>query len=197
MGGTDNNLMGLSFGAEGILGLSNAFSQSRSQSSQAEYEKQAFETNVKLSEIQADDAIRKGDREASQYKKKVKGTIGAQRAAYAAQGIDVGTGSASEIQEDTAAVGAENELMIKNNAWREAFGYRVQANEYATKAKFTKLAGDAASRSTLVTGGLNALSYGMKAGYAFSGGGKTAPPPKKLTALSALDHMNIYNGEDN
>lgn len=194
MAATSSGLLGASLITQGLGSFGNAYAQASAQQAQAEFEQQQLKTNQRLASIQSEDAIIRGDKQASDYKKKVKGTSGSQRAALAAQGIDVGTGSAAEVQIDTAAIGAENTLAIKNNAWREAWGYRMQANEYGSKANFSKIAADASSTSTLLTGGLNALSYGMKAASAFGDKGPSVAP-KKMKALSALDHINIFNGD--
>ena len=150
----------------GISAYGNAYAQSSAQQTQAEYQRQQYETNARLAEMSSKDAIKRGDEDAAKYKSKIKQTIGAQRAAMAAQGIEVDSGSALEIQEDTAAIGAEDMVTIKNNAWREAWGYRVQANNSYGEGAMAYMAGMNKSRNTLITGGIQAMQGGIQgAGY--------------------------------
>lgn len=137
--------------------------QSNAQSAQGNYQKTLYDTNARLATLQGEDAIIRGDKSANQLKTQGKQLIGSQRAALAAQGIDIGSGSALDVQTDTAALIAEDAMTIKNNAWREAWGYKVAANDATNRGNLVKLASDNESRNTLLTGGLKALDTGMKA----------------------------------
>lgn len=61
------------------------------------------------------------------------GVIGAQRAVAAAHGLDVNSGSPALLQEDAAALGHLDALTIRNNADREAYGYRSQATNFGAQ----------------------------------------------------------------
>ena len=147
--------------------LAQTYAQVQAQKAQAQYQKQVMESNIRMANIQGKDAVRRGDRDSSRaisYSKKVRG---AQRAAMAAQGIDVNSGSALDIQDETAAMGELDALTAKNNAWREAWGYKVQALDYGAKGQLMAEAARNESRNTMLTGGLQALRYGAEAyGYA-------------------------------
>lgn len=146
----------LAMTAVSVLGTaSSSYQQSKAQKSQGEYEKSIYETNARISQLQADDAIRRGESKANEHKKSVKRLIGSQRASLAAQGQDLEAGDALAIQEETAQLGALDALEIKNNAWREAWGYRVQANQYMGQARFADITSKYKSRQTLLTGGMN------------------------------------------
>lgn len=145
------------------LSAVNSFTQSKAQQSQTDFQTQQLEANARVADIQADDAVKRGETAAKEQRRRVRLSIGEQRANLAAQGLDLDTGSALDIQKDTAGFGAEDEVTIRNNAFREAWGYKVQANDLRTQASFTKIAGKNQARQTLITGGLNAiqdLSYG-------------------------------------
>lgn len=132
------------------------------------FTKQQSEFNAQMADLQAADAIRRGDKDATTLKKGAKQLIGSQRAGLAAQGIDVNSGSAADVQADTAGSAEVDALTIKNNAWREAFGYKVQALDARTKGNFAELAGRNEAKNTLLTGGITALGYGIKGGYEFA-----------------------------
>lgn len=145
------------------LSAVNSFSQSKAQKSQGDFQAQQLDANARIADISADDAIKRGESDAKAHRRRVRLQIGEQRAAMAAQGLDLESGSALDIQKDTAGFGAEDELTIKNNAFREAWGYKVKAEDLRSSATFTRLGAKQQSRQTLVTGGLNALqdlSYG-------------------------------------
>src|SRR5690606_9108050 len=68
--------------------------------------------------------------------------LGSQRAAAAASGVVVGEGSVADIAADTAALAAEDVVTIRANAWREAWGHRVQAQDYRGQSEMTRLASE-------------------------------------------------------
>lgn len=145
------------------LSAVNSYTQSKAQKSQGDFQAQQLEAGARVADIQADDAIKRGESDAKAHRRRVRLQIGEQRAALAAQGQDLESGSALDIQKDTAGFGAEDEITIKNNAFREAWGYKVQSADLSSSAQFTRLGAKQQSRQTLITGGLNAiqdLSYG-------------------------------------
>jgi hypothetical protein len=153
--------MAIMFGGSAIASIGQTISQSLSQRALADAQKTSFETNKRIAELQATDAIKRGDREATLFAKKVKRVIGTQRAGLAAQGVEVDTGTALDLQLDTAEVGAIDTETIRHNAFREAWGYRVQAEDYGARGAYASMAGKAEARNTLITGGLNTLNLGL------------------------------------
>lgn len=152
--GMVGGLFAASTAANAIGTATSAYSQSQAIKSQANYTKNQLQFNAQVAELQSADAIKRGDKEASNKKKQVKQVIGSQRAALAAQGIEVNADTAALIQQDTNMLGAEDIKTIKNNAWREAWGYKVQASDLNAQANFSAVAGKFNSTQTLLTGGL-------------------------------------------
>lgn len=70
-----------------------------------------------------------GDTAADWQRVRTGQAVGTQRTAQAANGIDVNSGSAAQLQDDTSMLGELDALTIQNNAAREAYGYRVQAGQ--------------------------------------------------------------------
>lgn len=162
MMGDSGNLAAASSGIMSVSSLASGFAQSQAIRAQADYEQQQANTNARLAELNAEQTLKKGEKEAQAHKRKVSGLIGAQRAALAGQGVDIGTGSALAVQEETAVQGVVDEATIRNNAYREAWGLKFQAEEYRSKGRFAQISGRASARSTLLTGGLQALAYGAE-----------------------------------
>lgn len=151
-------------GVSALSSIGTAFAQSSAQKSAGIYQQSVYESNQRLAEIQAKDAITRGDTEARKSLQNTRVLIGAQRAAMAAQGLNLEDGSALDIQQETAGIGAMDALDIKNNAWREAWGYKVQANQSSQQAKFASITARSQSRNTLLTGGLS-VAKDIATGY--------------------------------
>lgn len=151
-------------GATAMLGASaiaGSISEASSMRMQAKYEEQQAESQARLNEIKAKEAERIGEKEANQVRNKARQVQGAQRASMAAQGLDVSSGSAFDLQDETARFGEEDMLTVKNNAYRQAWGYRVEADQMRAQAQFNKKMAKYNSISTLLTGGMQAAAYGM------------------------------------
>lgn len=145
--GALNSGLGLAQMLSGIL-------QSQAARDVGEYESRAMKANARVAELQAVDAIARGNREASQHMQAVAALVGQQRAALAAQGIDLTQGTAMALQEDTARQGAIDVETIKANAWREAWGYRSQAGDMRSRAAMAKLGAQGRAQGILLTAGL-------------------------------------------
>lgn len=157
--------MATSAGAQGVTSIGGAYSQAQALNAQGDYQRRVGEMNSSLARIKADDAMSRGYDAAKRNDLSTRRLIGTQRAGYASQGIDVNTGSAAEVQSDTATLGALDSLTIKNNAWKEAWGYKVEGDNASFAGKFAGMADDNAANNTLLTGGMRAASYGLQSAY--------------------------------
>ena len=142
---------------------------------QGEYQGDIFDLNAADAERQAEDATARGREAESRHRVGVKQLIGSQRAGLAASGVDIGTGSARDVQEEAAYLGELDALTIRNNAKREALGYRTQAANLRAEGMMARRAGrnqqkaaNQAAVGTLLTTGVQA--YG---GWRQYGGGTT------------------------
>jgi hypothetical protein len=148
---------GFMMGMQAVTSIVNSYTASQSKKVSQDYESAIYDTNAYISQIQAQDAIKRGEEEARRIKERSRIITGAQRAAMAAQGIEVNEEDALKVQQDTAGLAAMDALDVKNNAWREAWGYSIQADKYSTASRFSKIRG--ISRTpTLITSGLNTMS---------------------------------------
>lgn len=157
--------------AAGIAGvqLISGFIESENMKEMGAYQKEMADKNAAFAKEQADYAIQRGDKAALEYGKKVNMTVGAQKVAFAAGGIDVGSGSAKAIQQETYAVGREDINTIKNNAFLEAMGYKQQAANYQEQGRMAQRGAAIESSATLIRGGLAAANTM----YSNSGKGKS------------------------
>jgi len=131
----------------------------RLQRASAESAARLSEFNAAVAELQAADAIARGAQEEARFRDGIDGLIGSQRAAIAANNIDVGFGSALDVQADAAYQGELDALTIRNNAAREAWGYAVQAQDSRLRAQIARREGVSLERQA-----------GLQAGQARSSG---------------------------
>ncbi len=116
-------------------------------------------SNAKLLDRSAADALRRGDEEAIASRRRTKLLVGEQRAAAAAQGLDVNTGVVADLQEQARAFGEEDEATIRRNAWREAWGIRTQARNMRTEGRYAARAGTNQAIGTGLSGLGSAYGY--------------------------------------
>lgn len=119
-----------------------------------------LEYNARVAEAQGDDALLRGTEEEQRFRSTVRGLIGSQRAGFAAQGVNVGSGSAVDVQADAAYLGELDALTIRSNAQREAWGFRVQAEDARLGAAAARRGG----RSAQTAGRFGAAATVLGAG---------------------------------
>lgn len=165
MGETANILGLLSTGVSAGASVAQGYGQSQAIKAQADHDARMAGVDASMSRMQADDARRRGEIAASQVGAQTRRLIGAQRAASAANGVEVDRGSELVIQEETKALGAMDALTIRNNAFLEAQGHRGNAQRESSAARWIRMQGQARANDTLLTGGLRAFrtaSYGLQ-----------------------------------
>lgn len=101
--------------------------------------------NAAVADLQAKDATDRGMLEENRFRRGINTMIGAQRAGTAARNIDVGFGSAVDVQADAAQLGELDALTIRTNAAREAWGYAVEGVNERNKAAVERATGGYAS----------------------------------------------------
>lgn len=118
------------------MAMSAVGAMQNSQGTKAAYGAQAqvARNNATLAGWQAEDAIRRGGRSASLSRSKTNQMKGTQRARLAANGVDLGVGSALQILTDTDHFGEIDATTITDNAAREAWAIRSQATNFSNEA---------------------------------------------------------------
>lgn len=152
----------------GGVGLLNSYNQSRAIRLQGAYQRQVAEMNAQTSDLLAKDAVERGDEEARKVRLKARQLVGVQRVGYAGQGVDVNRDTALTVQDEAYTMGETDALTARNNAWREAWGYKTQATNTRFEGGFKQRAANIEAHNTLVTGGLDFLDKGLMAAYKVS-----------------------------
>lgn len=157
----------------GLFQYGLAGAQAEGIKAKADFEASQMEFNSRMAELEAKQVLKRKEEAISDYGSKASKMIGSQRAALAAQGIDIDSGTASDIQEETKEVVAQDIMRISNNAWREAWGYKTQAKNLSLSAMATRIGGANQSRMTLLSGGVNAIQGGIGFGKSVYGAGSS------------------------
>jgi len=146
-----------------LVGAAGSIQQGKAASAAANYNAQIAAMNSKISMENAHDSVVRGQQEEQQHRQKVAQLKGQQTASMAANGIDVGFGSAMDTLVDTATMGELDALTIRENSAREANAHRQQAANQSASAELNRMNASASKTSgyfnaagTLLTGAGNA-----------------------------------------
>lgn len=135
-----------------------------------QYQAEVAEQNAKLGDFRAEQTAQIGAIREEQHRAKVRQMAGTQRANLAANGVDLGSGTALDMVTETYTMGEADALTIRYNAMNEAWGYRVSAINERNGGRFAKWSGKAQATGTYLTTAANLLSMG--AGMGGGSGGK-------------------------
>lgn len=90
--------------------------------------------NAKIADQQAEDALRRGEKEASELQRRIAGTKSAQRVSLAAKGLDLTYGTAADLQDQTDFFGQSDVATTRTNARKEAWARSSQASNFQAEA---------------------------------------------------------------
>lgn len=147
--------------ASTAMGVVSSVQQGKAAQAQYDYQAQVARNNAKIAQANADQKRQEGIEEARMQRIKTAQNVASQQAAMAANGIDISSGTALDVVEDTAAMGELDALTIRYNKETEAIAYENQANNFNNQASLDVYAGKNAYRSGVtnaITTGLNGLA---------------------------------------
>lgn len=147
-----------SMGTSAIGSIGNGISQSRAISAQGDVQQAIANSNAKISDLQARQTIEAGDVEASRLNLKTQAAIGATRARQGASGVAVNSGTNALVQNAEANAGAIDEMTIRSNAARKAWGYQTQSLQDTYQGKVASMTAKNQAEQTVLTNGLGAIS---------------------------------------
>jgi hypothetical protein len=124
------------FGA--ISSAYGAFSQARSTRLQLELQADLSLINARMSESAAQSELLRGQRSEQGLRLKTAGLKSSQRAAMAANGIDLGSDTAINVLTSTDVMGEIDAKTVQVNAVRAAWGYRTQGVNSENTARMAR-----------------------------------------------------------
>ncbi len=125
---------------------------------QGQFQAQVAKNNAALLDVAAGDTRAAGQTAASNLKTETGRLVASQKAAQAANGVDVNVGSAVEVRDATQALGDMDAMTLQYNAMREAYGYQAQAANERSAASAAKRTGNAALASGALKAGSTLIS---------------------------------------
>lgn len=163
--------VGAFFGAAMVLTAMSGMYAADAQKKSGEYQAEVAEQNAELDEYRADQTARIGAIEEEKHRAKVRQMKGAQRANFAARGIDLGSGIVEDMLSETDVMGETDALTIRFNAQNEAWGYRTSAMNERNSGRWAKAAGKNAATGTYLSTAASMASsgYGAYANGTFGG----------------------------
>lgn len=111
-----------------------AFMAVQAQKSQLRAAADIADINARSSERSAQAALFAGQRESQRARLSTAALKSSQRASFAANGVDIGEGSAARVLTSTDAMGEIDANTIEANAVRSAWGYRTQGTNFQNEA---------------------------------------------------------------
>lgn len=135
-GSLTGTFMGIGYGFSAIASALGSFNSSSATKAANKYQAEISANNVQIAQMQGSQAILRGETLESSERLKTAGLISTQRAAYAANGVDVTSGSAIEVQASTKFLGNVDAATIRDNALNEAWGYSVAATNASNAQQF-------------------------------------------------------------
>jgi len=155
---------------EKALTLAGGVAEYQSQMALGAYQKSIYDTNARFADLQASDALKRGERSAIDIKRQGRQLIGSQRTALAAQGIELDNGTALDIQSDTADLSTRDAMTARNNAWREAWGFKAEAMNLKSAGNMESIAAKNRARNTLANAGIRVARQMDKESKFLAGG---------------------------
>jgi hypothetical protein len=145
-------------GAAALLQIAGSLTEGQAKEYAAYYSAALLERNAQLARLAGADAIVRGAVDESLQRRATTATIGKQRTAYAASGVQVDSGSAQDVIASTRGEGEFQAQTIKNNAARAAWGYEEEAQGMEGQARLARAGGKAAMDAAWITGATRAAA---------------------------------------
>lgn len=147
-----------------------AYAASASQKSSLKFQAQMAEISAKRAEVGAQQELARGQFEEQKARMGTAIVKSRQRAAFAANNVDLGVGSAARALASTAVMGEIDANNIKANATRAAWGLRTQAVDYKNQAGLSRAS--ASAISPLMSGATSLLGGATDVASSFYSMGK-------------------------
>lgn len=147
-GGANGTLLAATPVISAIGRAANAAGNASAQRAVLGYQQSVAQGNALLADQQATDALSQGTYAEMNLRQRTAQVKGAQRAAFAANGVALNEGSPAQVAASTDAMRDADIATIRNNAARQAWGYRMQAGNYGARGKAFGAAADAVSPVT-------------------------------------------------
>lgn len=132
--------------------------QGRAQQQAANAQATAAETNARIAEQSATDAVKRGGAEELRMRRRLRGLIGSQNTAAAASGISLDSGSLTDVRLSSMDEAERDIAINEQNTQRERWGYQMEATNYRNAASAARASGKNAFTGGLIGAGTSLVS---------------------------------------
>ena len=140
--------------------VSSAFTANQ-QIQQGKYQKGVAEYNAAVAENEAQEVQNKSVEEENMQRRRTAELLSKQRAQLGAANVDLSSGSALQLQEDTQALGEADALRIRSNYDTQVEALKTQADLTRNQGEFAEQSGKTSAFGTLLKGAGSALGTGV------------------------------------
>ena len=145
-----------------------------------EYAATVADNNAKISDLQAADAVLRGEQKQIDLQREVGQMRGTGRTGYAAGNVQVGVGSAMDWEQDLSSGAKRESIAIDRNTQMEKWGFQVQANNERNQANLDRM---------------GAVNTNAAAGMAQSAGGFASATSLLSTASRFADQFPVASSK--
>jgi hypothetical protein len=142
----------------------------------AEYQSQVAANNAQIARQNATYSIQAGQAKAQQESMKQAQTGGLIKAAQAANGVDVNTGSNVDVQTSQREKGVLDTETTVHNSQLQAYGYRTQATNFEAQSQLDSQQASQAEFGGILGATGSLLSSAKSTGFSFSSPATTTSP---------------------
>ena len=128
---------------------------------QGKYQKGVAEYNAAVAENEAQEVQNKSVEEENLQRRRTAELLSKQRAQLGAANVDLSSGSALQLQEDTIALGEADAMRIRSNYDAQVESLQTQANLTRNQGEFAEQSGKTSATGTLLKGASAAMSTGV------------------------------------
>ena len=143
-------------------------------SNNANYQAQVAQNNAQIAQQNANAAMAAGAQKVQMEGMKNAAKMGAVKAAQAANGVDVNTGSNVDVQVSERQIGDLDEQQTQHNAQLQAYGYRTQASNFQAEAGLDQARADQAIPGSILSAGGGLLSSASGINFKWGSGGSSS-----------------------
>ena len=131
------------------------------QRKQSRYQKGVADYNARVSENEAQETRTAGVEAENVHRRKVAALLSKQRAQLGASGVELGSGSPLQLQEDTVTLGEADALRIRSNFESRAAALETSAELTKSKGAFAESIGKSKVTGTILGGASKVLDTGV------------------------------------
>lgn len=154
--------------ASAVISAVGGVASGMAQANAASYQAQVARNNVTIARQNANMEMQAGEAEATSQGLHARERQGGITSAFAAEGVDVNSGSAAAARESQEGLGLLDTMTIRSNARKKAYNDEAQATTFDAQSTLDKMQGSNAEFSSMI-GAASSLTGGLGKYYQQNG----------------------------